>query len=138
MPNTPIVERVADHGIPAYAEEAPVASHMQVATTERPTESPPSHEQPISEQAATSQVTAEQAMPEQMTTEHQVKPQHPMVQEIGLTQHAHPVGEQTALEPTKTEPTRTKSCDTRHDSEDGEIGDSLDAADVAGEMRGSL
>ncbi|THV94270.1 hypothetical protein D6C85_04231 [Aureobasidium pullulans] len=138
MPNTPIVERVADHGIPTYAEEAPVASHMQVATTEPPRESPPSHDQLILGQAVTSQVTAEQAMPEQTATEHQVEPQQTIVQEIGLTQHAHPVGEQTALEPTKTEPTRTKSYDTRHDSEDGEIGDSLDAADVAGEMRGSL
>ncbi|THY21822.1 hypothetical protein D6D01_06370 [Aureobasidium pullulans] len=138
MPNTPIVERVADHGIPAYAEEAPVASDMQAATTEPPTESPLSHEQPIPEQAVTSQVTAEQLMPEQTATEHQVEPHHPIVQEIGLTQHARPVAEQAALEPTKTEPTRTNSYDTRHDSEDGEIGDSLDAADVAGEMRGSL
>ncbi|KAI4715680.1 hypothetical protein E4T48_08131 [Aureobasidium sp. EXF-10727] len=112
MPNTPIVERV-DHSMPAYTEEAPVPSHVEdISKGPHPD---------------TEQMSVEQA------TNTEIEPQQAAVQDLALdTQYTHT---QTATEPTSTILQTATPHDERHDTEDGEVSDSLEAADVAGEMR---
>ncbi|KAH0403928.1 hypothetical protein KCU89_g1637, partial [Aureobasidium melanogenum] len=106
MPNTPTVE--VDHSIPTNAEEAQAAPHIEIP----PKESNSDIEQPTIEQTATREVDPKQAAVQELAFD----PQHNHVQTVSeTTEGAH--------------------HDERHDTEDGEISDSLEAADVAGEMR---
>ncbi|CAD0109787.1 unnamed protein product [Aureobasidium uvarum] len=112
MPSTPIVER-ADHGMPAYTEQPQTASHVEHKSEELY----PDNKQTSVEQATTKEVEPEQAA----------------VQELAMDpQHTRP---QTTAEVTKTTPQTATPYDERHETEDGEVSDSLEAADVAGEMR---
>jgi hypothetical protein len=109
MPNTPTIERV-DHGMPAYTEEAQAAPHVEDISTQLH----PDAEQTITEQAVT----------------RATEPEHVVVQELAVepeTQHTKLLA---ALEPTNP-----ILHDERHDIEDGDISDSLEATDMAGEMR---
>ncbi|KAG9952014.1 hypothetical protein KCU85_g2477, partial [Aureobasidium melanogenum] len=106
MPNTPTVE--IDHSIPTTAEEAQVASHI---------ESPPQEPNPHIEQQTTEQ-----------TATQETKPEPAAVQDTALDpQHSHTK--------TVTETREGTHHDERHDIKDGETSDSLEAADVAGEVR---
>ncbi|KAG9537589.1 hypothetical protein KCU97_g23060, partial [Aureobasidium melanogenum] len=106
MPNTPTVE--VDHSIPTHAEEAQVAPHIE----RLPKESNSDIEQPTTEQKATREVEPKQAAVQELAFD----PQHNHTQTV-------------------TETTEGADHDERHDTEDGETSDSLEAADVAGEVR---
>jgi hypothetical protein len=109
MPNTPTIER-ADHGIPTYTEEAQATSHVEDI-------SKPLH--PDVGQAATEQAATKETEPE-----------HAVVQELAFDPETHHTDTHTALEPTNP-----SLHDEKHDTEDGETSDSLEATDMAGEMR---
>jgi hypothetical protein len=109
MPNTPTIER-ADHGIPTYTEEAQAISHVEDI-------SKPLH--PDVGQAATEQAATKETEPE-----------HAVVQELAFDPETHHTDTHTALEPTNP-----SLHDEKHDTEDGETSDSLEATDMAGEMR---
>ncbi|KAI4741564.1 hypothetical protein E4T50_08007 [Aureobasidium sp. EXF-12298] len=109
MPNTPTIERV-DHGMPAYTEETQAASHVEDISTQLH----PDVEQTTTEQAVT----------------RETEPEHVAVQE-----HALELGTQNTDLHTTLEHTNPILHDERHDTEDGDISDSLEATDMAGEMR---
>jgi hypothetical protein len=108
MPNTPTIER-AGHGIPTYTE-AQAASLVENITK---------RQQPDLEQNVTTQAAADETEPE-----------HTMVQESVLDPEIQHADTHTVLEPTKA-----TLVDERHDTEDGETRESLEATDMAGEMR---
>lgn len=110
MPNTPTIERV-DHGMPTYTEEAQETLHVDQIPTQLHSDA--------------EQTTIEQTVP------NEAEPEHAAVQELALdpeTQHinAHPAA---------LEPTNPPLHDERHDTEDGEVSNSLEANDMAREMR---
>jgi hypothetical protein len=108
MPNTPTIER-ADHGIPTYTE-AQAASLVESITKRQQ----PDIEQTLAQQAVTNET----------------EPEHAMVQESVLDPEIQHTETHTVLEPTK--PTLV---DERYDTENGEASESLEATDMAGEMR---
>ncbi|KAI5208466.1 hypothetical protein E4T39_01274 [Aureobasidium subglaciale] len=125
MPNTPTIERL-DHGIPTFADEVHVAS--QVEST--PTNSHSEMEQAVHEQTAYEPPTVREVESE---AESEIEPERVVLQEVELNDSTRPVLVKTTVEPMNSVP-----HNERHDTEDGEMGDSLEAADVAGEMRGSF
>lgn len=107
MPNTPTIE--GDHSIPTTtAKEAQVASHIESLRNEHN----PDIEQPTTEQTIAPEIKPGQAAVPEVADD----PPHNHTQTV-------------------TETTQAAHHDERHDTEDGEISDSLEAADVAGEMR---
>ncbi|KAH0289215.1 hypothetical protein KCU62_g4540, partial [Aureobasidium sp. EXF-3399] len=109
MPNTPIIERV-DHGTPTYTEEALAAPHADEASTQLRPE--------------TEQTTIEQAAPKE------VEPEHAVAHDFA----PDPETQLIDIHPT-LEPANSTLHDERHDTEYGEMSNSLEAKDMAGEMR---
>jgi len=109
MPNTPTIERV-DHGMPTYTEEALAAPHADDVSTQLHPE--------------IEQTTVEQTAPKE------AEPEHAVAQDLALDPETQHIDIHPALEPTNS-----TLHDERHDAEYGEMSNSLEAKDMAGEMR---
>ncbi|KAI5249504.1 hypothetical protein E4T43_00752 [Aureobasidium subglaciale] len=121
MPNTPTVERL-EHGIPTFADEAHVASQVDSVPTNSGIE-----------QTVHDPVIYEPSTATESEVESEVEPEQVVLREVELNDNTPPV-----LVKTTVEPMVPVNHNERHDTEDGEMGDSLEAADVAGDMRGSF